>query len=135
MSTPVGFIWEGPMDEAAETLLWKQLHTYHLSISEDPNCSLSSIQVQPESREVLLQDGYFASDEARQREPLQLCDSIEGDVPAFPGAEDWEAYAWQDTFPGPPPHPDNFDILNNATKQLYLACYYRPDGTFMTVAE
>jgi hypothetical protein len=37
--------------------------------------------------------------------------------------------------PRSPPHPNNFDLLDNTTKHLYAAKYYHPDGTFMTTTK
>ncbi|KAF9503654.1 hypothetical protein BS47DRAFT_1369371 [Hydnum rufescens UP504] len=135
LSVPVGFVWNKPTEDTDEPLLWKQLHAYQLHTFTDLACMIDSVEALPEAQQVLLNGNYFATDEAQQQEPLLLCATFEGDAPPFPGEDDRESYKWEDVFPGPPPCPDNFDILDNAMRQLYMISYYQPDGTFMTAAE
>jgi hypothetical protein len=135
LSTPVGFVWNKLPDETLGMLLWRQLHAYQFHAFADSSRMVHMVEILPESQLVLLKDEYFMMDEARIKEPLILCNSFEGDIPPYPSTDNQELYKWEDVFPGPPPHPDNSNMLDNATKHLYLVQYYRPDRTFMTVAE
>jgi hypothetical protein len=135
LSAPVSFMWNKPPEKTLGMLLWKQLHTYWLHAFADSSRTVHMAEILPESQLVLLKDEYFTTDEARMKEPLILCDSFEGDVPPYPGTDDQESYKWEDVFPGPPPCPNNFNMLDNETKHLYSVQYYRPDRTFMTTAE